>query len=167
MKKSLLVLFRLLDIVLFPFTIIIAAWLKLVTRVGVCRMPVTEKCFMKFGVLPVADHYYQPLINPRKHLKKSLREDRVLPGIHMNDEVQLKLLEHFHYNDELLAIPMEATGTGHDYYYNNNSFLSGDAEYLYNIVRYTRPGKIIEIGSGYSTQVCIKALDKNKSETRG
>src|SRR5947209_3792669 len=96
MKKSLLALFKLFDVILFPFTIITAAWLKLVTRVGIHRMPVSESLFMKFGVLPVADHYYQPLINPRKHLTKSLREDRFLPGITMNDAAQLKLLECFH-----------------------------------------------------------------------
>src|SRR5579862_1875680 len=98
MKKSLLTFFRFLDIILFPFTIIIAAYLKLITRVSIHRMPVTESIFMKFGVLPVADHYYQPLINPRKHLTHPLREDRFLPGIVMNDAVQLKLLACFNYN---------------------------------------------------------------------
>lgn len=167
MKKTLLAVFRLWDIVLFPFTIAAAFWMKLLTRVGVHKTPVSETIFMKLGVLPVSDHYYQPLINPRKHLARSLREDRELPGIEMNDGVQLQLLQHFKYNSELLAIPMEKSGTEFGFYYNNNSFLAGDAEYLYNIIRYTRPGKIIEIGSGHSTLVAIKALDKNKSEDPG
>jgi hypothetical protein len=32
--------------------------------------------FSWLGVLPILDQYYQPLINPKKHLKKSLRVDR-------------------------------------------------------------------------------------------
>jgi predicted O-methyltransferase YrrM len=164
MKKTLLIVTKFLDILLFPLTIIAALWLKLITRAGMHRMPVSESIFMKSGVLPVQDHYYQPLINPAKHLSYSLRKDRFLPGLDFNDSVQLKLIGSFHYNKELLEIPIEKTKEELGFYYNNGSFISGDAEYLYNILRHFRPKKIIEIGSGYSTLLSIKALENNKAE---
>jgi len=118
---------------------------------------------MKIGVLPVIDHYYQPLINPKKHLIKSLREDRDLPGIDFNREGQLDLLSKFNYNDELIKFPMEKTNRV-EFFYNNEWYETGDAEYLYNMVRHFKPGKIIEIGSGHSTLMVLNALDKNKEE---
>lgn len=46
----------------------------------------------------------------------------------------------------------------------NGAFESGDAEFLYNFVRYTKPKKVIEIGCGTSTKIIAKALKKNKTE---
>jgi hypothetical protein len=64
---------------------------------------------MQLGFLPILDHYYQPLINPKKHLTKSLREDRQLRGIDFNIEEQLTLLKSFRYNEELLKFPIDKT----------------------------------------------------------
>jgi Methyltransferase domain len=46
----------------------------------------------------------------------------------------------------------------------NANFGSGDAEYWYQMVRFVRPGRIYEVGSGYSTLVAAKALQVNHSE---
>jgi len=43
-------------------------------------------------------------------------------------------------------------------------FKSGDSEFLYNIVRYNKPSRIIEIGCGNSTLMTINAINKNKKE---
>jgi predicted O-methyltransferase YrrM len=43
---------------------------------------------------------------------------------------------------------------------------SGDAEYLFSIIRKFKPKKIIEIGSGYSTLILLEALKKNKLEDK-
>ena len=96
---------------------------------------------MKLGVLPVLDHYYQPMINPEKHLRKSLREDRKLTGINFNTKEQLELLAKFKYNNELLSFPVDKNNES-GFYYNNASYESGDAEYLYNMVRYFKPKKM-------------------------
>src|SRR5204862_1583914 len=50
---------------------------------------------------------------------------------------------------------------------NNTSFESGDAEYFYNLIRLKKPRRLVEIGSGQSTLLAIKALNKNKSEVAG
>lgn len=155
--------FRLLLFIGSPLTFLSALWLKCVRRVGIG--PLEEEIFMKIGVLPVIDHYYEPLINPKKALTKSLREDRELPGINFNIAEQLALLDEFNYNEELVKIPIEKSDE-FGYYYNNNSYGSGDGEYLYNMIRHFKPKRIIEIGSGWSTLMAINALRENKTEDR-
>jgi predicted O-methyltransferase YrrM len=157
-----------LDILLSPLTLIAAVWLKYCGRITFKpnSMPVADAILMKVGVWPVADHYYHPLINPKKHITKSLRENRPLPGVDWNLQEQLHLLSQFNYNDELLAIPQQKTAQI-EYYFQNKTYLTGDAEYLYNIIRLKKPARIIEIGSGFSTLMAKKALDTNKSLTPG
>lgn len=142
-----------------PFTFLSALWLKFIRLVGIGYFE--EKIFMTIGILPVQDHYYQPLINPKKHLIKSLRNDRELPGIDLNTEEQLELLDKFDYNDELNKFPLEKSEEL-TFFYNNWAYGSGDAEYLYNIVRYFKPKRIIEIGSGFSTFMVQNAISQNK-----
>ncbi|PKQ45757.1 class I SAM-dependent methyltransferase [Confluentibacter flavum] len=144
-----------------PFTFFSSIWLKFVTKAGIGIFG--EKIFMTFGILPVLDHYYQPLINPKKHLNKSLRDDRKLPGIDFNIDEQLNLISKFDYNDELIKFPINKRKDV-EFFYNNGSYCSGDAEYLYSIIRHYKPNRIIEIGSGYSTLMAQNAIKKNKAE---
>jgi predicted O-methyltransferase YrrM len=120
--------------------------------------------FMFWGVLPILDHHYQPLINPKKHLKKSLRDDRVLPCIDFNVKEQLQLLSQFNYNEELLQFPLKKVENVISFYHDNPNFGFGDAEYLYNMIRHLKPKRIIEIGSGFSTLMTFNACRKNKQE---
>jgi predicted O-methyltransferase YrrM len=133
--------------------------LKFVKKAGPGK--IDDIIFMELGILPVLDHYYQPMINPKKHLLKSLRDDRELPGIDLNTEAQLDLLAKFNYNQELLKFPVSKQKEI-EFYYDNNSYGPGDAEYLYNMVRHFKPGRIIEIGSGYSTLMVQNAIINNK-----
>lgn len=110
------------------------------------------------------DHYYEPLFNP-KHLRYSLRKERFLPGIDFNDTEQLLILKKFCYNDELLKFPLDKKNNVLEYCYNVGAFLSGDAEYLYNMIRLYKPKKIIEIGSGSSTLMARNAINKNIIES--
>ncbi|GMV78107.1 MAG: hypothetical protein AMXMBFR79_12400 [Chitinophagaceae bacterium] len=142
-----------------PITYFSTLWLRFIRNTGANKNH--DKIFMKLGLLPVLDHYYQPMINPKKYINKSLREDRNLKGINFNIEEQLSLLSKFNYNEELLKFPIEKVKEL-EFYYNNNSYESGDAEYLYNIVRHFKPKRIIEIGSGYSTLIVRNAIDANK-----
>lgn len=125
----------------------------------------SEKIFMEEGLLPILDHYYHPMINPKKDLIRSLRENRNLPGIKLNEQEQLDLLSQFHYNEELLAFPLEKKSDSTiEYFYANGNYESGDSEYLYNMIRHFKPQRIIEIGSGYSTLMARSAINKNQSE---
>ncbi|HEV8512992.1 MAG TPA: class I SAM-dependent methyltransferase [Cyclobacteriaceae bacterium] len=144
-----------------PFTLFSAIWLYWVRKKGI--LDIEDKILMRVGMLPLIDHYYQPLVNPRKYLFKSLREDRDLPGIDMNVQEQLSQLSKFNYNEELLAIPLEKTDRL-EYYYNCDPFCSGDAEYFYSTIRYFKPRMIVEIGSGASTLMAFNALRQNKND---
>jgi len=164
MKRLIKRFLPLIDIMVSPFIFLSAVLLcnvrKCIIQFSGQRMPLSRKIFLKVGMFPIIDHYYEPLFNT-KYLKKSLREDRALPGIDFNLEEQLDILSRFHFNDELIKFPLEKRKDT-EFYYNNESFKSGDAEYLYNAVRLFQSKKIVEIGSGISTLMIINAIKQNK-----
>ncbi|MGZ5134099.1 MAG: class I SAM-dependent methyltransferase [Flavitalea sp.] len=159
---------RVSDLVLSPVTLFSAFWFKYIRSTTKQSMPVSEKIFMKVGVLPVNDHYYQPLVNPSKTLTKPLDQQRNLKGIQWNVGEQLELLNKFQYTEELSSLPWEKKDAAeHQYYLNNPSFLAGDGDYCYNIIRHFKSRKIIEIGCGYSTLICLQAEKKNEASGAG
>jgi len=139
--------------------------MRVIRRTGVERLPRTLQIFRKFGVYPIRDHYYEPLFNPA-YLRKPLSEDRELPGLDWNVGEQLDLLKQFHFNDELLEFPLTQHGDL-EYFYNNDAFASGDAEFLYNIIRFFKPRRILEIGSGSSTLLAARAIQANHRDDPG
>ncbi len=155
---------RCLDLLLAPLTYLASIWFRFLLDKGIRFFPVSEKIFMKTGVLPVRDQYYHPLINPKKYLKRSLQEDRQLPGIDMNVEAQLQLLQNFNYNNELTTFPTLPVEGKKAFYYDNKMCDRGDSEILYSMVRYFKPRKIIEIGSGNSTLMTVEAIKRNEVE---
>lgn len=157
---------RLIDIVASPLAWAGALFFRYYRRDNGRSMPFTKKILLGRGIYPVADHYEEPMFNTKKHLRYPLSEDRQLPGIDLNPEEQLSILERFHYQEELLEIPLERTGKN-KYHYYNGVFESGDAEYWYCMIRTFKPKKIIEIGSGYSTLLAQHAIAKNKTEDPG
>ncbi|OGU29020.1 MAG: hypothetical protein A2057_09600 [Ignavibacteria bacterium GWA2_35_9] len=152
-----------IDILLYPFTILMAILFKYFRKHSLKNFPFTKRILLKVGVFPILDHYYEPLFN-HKHLRYSLRLNRSLPGIDFNDNEQLEILEKFNYNNELLEFPIEKKHDAIEYCYNTGAFLSGDAEYLYNMIRLFKPKRIIEIGSGSSTLMAKNSIEKNKNE---
>jgi len=164
MKKF---IYKYLFILGTPVTYFASVWLKFALKKNIW-VKIEDNIFSHVGILPVLDHYYQPLVHPKKHLKKSLRDDRVLPGLDMNVQEQLDILAEFDYAHELLEFPVnKKREIGEvEFFYNNGFYQAGDAEYLYNMVRHFKPGKIIEIGSGNSTLMAKNAIDKNKSEDK-
>ena len=156
---------RFLDFIFSPLTLIAGYWFRYIRTTDVHKMPISYSIFLKTGVMPVSDHYYEPMMNPYKHLSSPLTKDRNLPGVDLNVAGQLNLLEKFNYNEELKAFPIERKGADDfSFCYNNGSFCSGDAEVYYNIIRYKKPRRIYEIGSGNSTLVAQLAIKANAAE---
>lgn len=156
-----------IDIVGIPFSIIAAFMMRMYkTTEHTKKMRMTKKIFLRFGVWPLLDHYYEPLFNV-KYLRHSLRDIRNLPGFDMNEDKQISLLESFDYSEELRQFPVESPGKEGVFYYKNLSFGTGDSEILYSMVRKFKPKKIIEIGSGFSTLMAKEAIQKNRIESEG
>jgi len=149
----------LIDILLAPFVFCSAFVLKSVRTIGVASLPISKRIMLSVGVFPIRDHYYEPLFNPR-HINKPLSDDRCLPGIDFNVEEQLSLIGKFQFGEELKDIS-DTKIDDLSYYKSNNQFGAGDAEYWYNIIRRIKPRKIVEIGSGNSTLMAIKAIKRN------
>ena len=148
------------DVLLAPAVFLAALLLKLVRRVGVYRMTIAHAIFRRVGVFPIRDHYYEPMFHPR-HLHRPLETDRTLPGIDMNVNEQLALLERFRYGLEIEKLARKsATG----FKFDNPNFGAGDAEFLYSAIRHFKPRRILEIGSGFSTLVSLEAIAANRLE---
>lgn len=150
------------DFLLIPFVYLSALLLKKLRKEGIHRLPWCKQVLLNVGVFPIRNHYYEPLFDGSQ-IKRPLSEDRFLPGVDWNIDEQLKTLESFTFYEELLGIPL----TKKDelaFHLNNGAFESGDAEVWYNFIRLIKPKRIFEIGSGYSTLLAIKAIQKNKEE---
>ncbi len=152
----------LIDLAISPFVFAAACLLKQVRKANLEWLPFSKRIFDAVGIYPLRNHYYEPYIDV-KTLTHTLDLPRDLPGVKLNDALQLKILAKFNYNDELLNIPVKATGK-REYYYASSMFGTPDSEYLYNFVRWSKPKRIIEIGSGMSTLMTINALKKNQAE---
>jgi predicted O-methyltransferase YrrM len=158
-------LFPVFDVLLAPFTLASSLLLFGIRKIRIGHMPISKWIFKKVGVFPIVDHYYEPLFND-KHLKHSLEKDRSLLGIAWNKTGQLDLLQEFAYEEELRSFPMQKTSDFSTFYFENPSFGPADAEYLYSIIRHSKPKRIIEIGSGYSTLMARHAILENKKEDK-
>ena len=164
-RESLTPIFPIVDILISPFTLLASILLFAIRKMRISKMPVSKAIFKAVGVFPIVDHYYEPLFN-EKHLKSPLDRDRLLPGIDWNDIGQVTLLNQFNYQEELRSIPWDKQDDL-SFYFNNPSLGPGDAEYLYCMIRYFKPARIVEIGSGYSTLMAKRAVEKNKAEDSG
>jgi hypothetical protein len=155
-------LLRLFDLLLFPFTVVALAWLRLVRFGGMRRMPCSRTAIRIVGVFPLRDHFYDPMFHPR-HLTPGfdLRE-RALPGIDLDVAGQLELLARFDYAAEIEALAKAPRGPGVPDLLADN-FGAGDSEFLYSVVRHFQPRRIFEVGSGNSSLVSIGALARNRA----
>jgi hypothetical protein len=131
-------------------------------KIGLGRLPLSRGALKLVGVLPIRHHYYDPVVYA-EDLRQSLSAERALPGVDLKITDQLSLLSQFNYSAELQGIPEDDPGTG-EFYYRNGTFEFGDAEILYSFIRFFKPARIIEIGSGFSTLMARKAIAANMVE---
>src|SRR5258708_4710714 len=161
MKRDLSKIRLILDVLLSPLALVGALASVTVSRwTGQLRL--CSWIFDQFKVYPIRHHYYSPLVYA-SDLKKSLAGERTINGLDLDEAGQLELLARFNFQEELIAIPNSATNEL-AFGYENNLFGAGDAEYLYNFIRYFKPRQILEIGCGQSTLMAQLAIDANKRE---
>jgi predicted O-methyltransferase YrrM len=99
-------------------------------------------------------HFYSPIVSieEAKSDERRIFADwpRKLAGLDLNEERQLELLAKFEEFYPAIDFPENKSNT-HRYYYENPSYSYSDAIMLHCMMRYLRPRRVIEIGSGYSS----------------
>ena len=98
-------------------------------------------------------HYYEPLPDFREITREQIERRNTNPAVDFRWADQLNLLGELEvYSRELLELEFDF----------DNDFFSGfDAAVYYSLIRYLQPGRIVEIGGGYSTRLAAKALAVN------
>ena len=137
-----------ISILIIPSSIIMLLFRKF----GSHKLSLSNSILKKIGIFPLTSNYYEPLFN-FDNLKKKLNEKRNLPGVKFDVDEQVKSLSQFNYNEELKNLSFN---------FNNKFFEAGDAEIYYQTIRYFKPKKIIEIGSGHSSLLAKQAIKNNK-----
>lgn len=153
------------DLLILPFATAGALALKFVRRVGLHRLRLSAAAIETVGILPIRRHYYEPFTE-RRDLRCGTRHKRDLPGIDWNVREQLALLKELNFAGELTAWSQPRTHAL-EFRFDNGSFESGDAEFLYQFVRLKKPKVLIEIGSGNSTLVVRQAISANMKAEAG
>lgn len=143
-----------------------------------------NKVLFKFGFIPTAisdrkyfsewekkrfhisrNHFYHPIPDLSKLGEQYWTNQTPLLGINLKLPDQLGFLAYIekHYSEEIDTIPItkDEVVIPFDYYIQNQNFTTVDGEVLYCMIRKCSPNTIIEIGSGYSTLLISKALQKN------
>jgi Methyltransferase domain len=160
-KKSLRILRAtapIMDWLLLPFTILAAGWFRIVRFWGVRRMPATKTVFLKLGVFPIVNHYYEPLFDYRQANRKTRKS-----FLDFNEAGQLDFLTKLKFDNELSAVLAAQQGEW-KYVFNNGSFEDKDARVYYSLIRHNKPSRILEVGSGYSTLIALAGTQKNSQE---
>jgi len=144
-----------------PLTFFAGVYVKILLSIPPEKLLYTYNYFIRKGWLPLPFHYFQPIFKV-SNLPKNYEEiESPLIGIDLDASSQLALLKNFNYNAELETIPLNKP-KDYEPYYRNQNFRSGDAEILYSMIRYYKPKRIIEIGSGYSTMFMLRAIKQNE-----
>ena len=152
---------RAYDLVLAPFVAAAGLPMRAARKVAISQLPRTRAALRRAGVFPIIDHYYEPLIDT-ENLRKG-NPVRDLPGIDFALEGQTELLAQFKNLGPLESIPQTQTEPG-AFFMDNGAFGAGDAEVWFHVIRHFRPARIIEVGSGHSTQMARLAIKANEAE---
>lgn len=153
---------RLVDIGLVPLLAVAAAPMALTRRFGMHRLPLSRNLLLRLGVVPVVDHYYEPFFEKRIQSDEKT-VNRQLPGVDFAPSNQRQLLSQFSYASEISDVEFGDPETNR-FRIDNGSFEAGDAEIWYQVIRYYKPSRICEIGSGQSTLLAQKAIARNKRD---
>lgn len=119
-----------------------------------------ELAVWKQGFVPPG-HYYSPVNNMQwlKEHPELFSYNNEVKDIDLVPEKQQQLLEELVklYNPSFFP---DQPAKGFRYYYNNNFFSYSDATFLFCLMQYLKPRRIIEVGSGFSSAVMIDTREK-------
>ena len=107
-----------------------------------------------------AGHFYSPMPSAEdvEALERRPPTTSPLPGIALNDEAQLTLLSELARFYSSMPFTAEQS-PGLRYWFENPSYSYGDGTLLHSMLRWLRPRRLIEVGSGYTSAL---TLDTNQ-----
>jgi predicted O-methyltransferase YrrM len=115
-------------------------------------------------------HFYSPIVSVSdiKHRQyviwKATGPDSI-EGIDLNTEEQIRLVNEIsaYYKD--IPFP-EEKDPGRRYYFRNEYYSFADAIILYGLIRHYQPGRVIEIGSGFSSALMLDTAQHFSLKTK-
>lgn len=115
----------------------------------------------RWGYHVRAIHYYEPIPDVRQITPVMLERPRVSPAIDFRVEGQKALLQRLGttYGRELAELSSKPAPAGFDF--SNTWFAGLDAAAYYGLIRDLKPTLVMEIGSGFSTQIASHAMQRN------
>ena len=124
--------------------------------------------WQRLGFHVTPNHFYEPIPDTRTLNDELWSKHSEMVGIEIREQEQIRLLSEFSakFKGEYEAFPRHKTPIPHQYYVNNGDLESVDGEILYCMIRYFKPRKIFEIGSGSSTYLSAQATLRNKEENK-
>ncbi len=118
----------------------------------------------RWGYHVRAIHYYEPLPDFRQLTVEELGKLRLSPAVNFREEAQLALIERLAraYCSEVKELAATAPPRGFDF---ANTYFAGlDAAVYYALIRELAPQRVVEVGSGFSTQIAARALARNAEQ---
>lgn len=115
----------------------------------------------------ITRNYFESPIPDTRHISDEIWNNKTkLPGIDIDTKAMIDLIDLFSskYKKEYDSFPKNKTSIPYQYYIKNGAFESVDAEIYYCMIRYFKPKRIFEIGSGNSTYLAAQAVNKNNEE---
>jgi Methyltransferase domain len=159
-----------IDHIMAPLVWLAAHQLLLVRKLTPGKAPQCMRVLDRVGIYPLIDHYYDPMINHR-HLHRPLDAMRDLPGLDLNTDSAMTLLEHLCGLLELPApvepTPVQPAAAAGDFDLDNTMFGPLDAAIYGGMIRAFRPRRIVEVGAGMSTAAAIRARLRNQRDDPG
>lgn len=121
------------------------------------------KTWEKHGYHVTPNHFYEPIPDTRGLSNTLWDKNSDMIGINLNVQKQMDLLLKFsdRFKNEYESIPREKPSVPYQYYLSNGQYEFVDGAILYCMVRYFKPKRIFEIGSGNSTYLSAQAIQKN------
>jgi Methyltransferase domain len=113
----------------------------------------------------VRANYYSPIPDVSSLPDSTWSEPSPMPGLHLDLDSQLRLIDRelAEYVREF-SPPRKPPGNEQGFYLENPFFGAVDAELLYAMVRHSKPSRLLELGSGFSTLVAARAGLHNEAE---
>jgi len=109
-----------------------------------------------------AGHFYSPfpdLHDYEGRLPGLLDRDRAIVGVDLRERKQVALVDVIAGLVADIDFPENRDGAATRYWFDNPAYGHGDGTVLHGMLRYLRPRRIVEVGSGYSSAMILDTAD--------